>query len=197
MPKTIIGLVGAAGVGKDTVRQMLEENFDFAGVAFADPMRDMLGALLTAVYEHPDALTDREQKELPVDALGVSPRQLMQTLGDWGRAQHPNWWVNVLSHTARHLGARVVISDVRVANEARWVRSQGGTLWRIVRNDAPVVRGHSSEAEHLEITCDLTIHNHGTLDELWLQVEQHVNLTRSPWAQARDDVFAQAVQGVA
>ena len=62
MPQTIIGLVGAAGVGKDTVRQMLEENFDFAGIAFADPMRDMLGALLTAVREHPDALTDREQK---------------------------------------------------------------------------------------------------------------------------------------
>ena len=197
MPQqTIIGLVGAAGVGKDTVRQMLEENFDFAGIAFADPMRAMLATLLTAVREHPGALTDREQKELPVDALGVSPRQLMQTLGDWGRAQHPSWWVNVLAHTARHLGDRVVISDVRFVNEAAWVREQGGTLWRIERA-APAVRGHSSEAEHLEIACDLTIHNHGTRDELWLQVEQHVNLPRSPWAQARDDVFAQAVRGLA
>jgi hypothetical protein len=195
----LIGLVGPAGVGKDTVRHMLEDNFDFEGLAFADPLRAMLAPLLDQVHEHHAHLADRDLKEHPIESLGTSGRHLMQTLGDWGRAIEPDWWVRILGQRVRHLHAldvrRVVVSDVRFANEADWVRSQGGKLWRISRT-THAVRAHSSEQAHNDIACDLTIDNNGTLDELWLRVEQHVNLTRSPWAQASDDVFAHAVRGL-
>jgi dephospho-CoA kinase len=42
----IIGLTGYAGSGKDTVRNILEAKHGFDGIAFADPIRDMLTALL-------------------------------------------------------------------------------------------------------------------------------------------------------
>lgn len=197
--KQLIGLVGGAGVGKDTVRHMLEDNFDFEGLAFADPLRSMLCQLLDTVHEHRAHLADRDLKEQTIDALGVSARELMQTLGDWGRARHPDWWVNILAQRVRHLHQagvyRVVVSDVRFANEAEYIRREGGQLWRIERT-TQAVRAHASEAEHTGIACDVTIDNSGTLDDLRLRVEQQIQVPRSAWAQARDDVFAHAVRGL-
>ena len=42
----LIGLTGYAGTGKDTVRQILEDQYDLDGLAFADPIREMLSVLL-------------------------------------------------------------------------------------------------------------------------------------------------------
>jgi hypothetical protein len=37
------------------------------------------------------------------------------------------------------------ISDVRFDNEAKWVREQGGVIWKISRHGLASVRHHSSE----------------------------------------------------
>jgi hypothetical protein len=166
--KQLIGLVGGAGVGKDTVRRVLEENFDFEGLAFADPLRSMLCQLLDTVHEHRAHLADRDLKEQTIDALGVSARELMQTLGDWGRARHPDWWVNILAQRVRHLHQagvyRVVVSDVRFANEAEWIRGQGGEIWMIERPGLQPVRQHVSECVQFRI--DQVLRNDGTLADL-------------------------------
>ena len=59
---------------------------------------------------------------------------------------------------ARSLGHLVVVSDLRYASEAAWVREQGGILVRVVRpHIGEVVPSHVSETEQLGIAVDFTL----------------------------------------
>lgn len=174
-PLRLIGLTGLAGTGKDTVRRMLEEDHEFAGLAFADPIRHMLGALLAESGFSTQWMYDRALKEQPIDGLGVSYRELAQTLGtEWGRKLQPELWVRIAGQfivDLRSQGERqFVISDVRFPNEAAWIKEAGGEVWRIDRPDAPAVRSHESESQVLAIAADRVLDNSGTVEDLWCQV---------------------------
>lgn len=168
----IIGLTGAAGAGKDTVRELLEQQ-DYRGMAFADPIRSMLGALLSHAGLGPSWMTERDLKERNLPHLGISYRELAQTLGtEWGRHLHPDFWLRVASLFVEDWSAdtRFVLSDVRFANEAAWVRQHVGQIWRIERPGLRPVRDHISERGDIE--ADLVIRNHAGLDALQHQVQQ-------------------------
>mgnify|MGYP000225759508 CR=1 FL=1 len=171
--KFIIGLTGYAGTGKDAVRSILEER-GFIGFAFADPIRSMLRELLTSNGISDEFIDSRELKESIIPELGVSYRQMAQTLGtEWGRMLQPDLWLRLagayMADVERNTWAEstcFVISDVRFANEAQWVRDHGGVIWRIERPSAMPVRAHVSEQELYHFTVDHTIDNSGTLDML-------------------------------
>lgn len=177
----LIGLTGYAGTGKDTVRELLQKQ-GFEGFAFADPMRNMLRELLrtSGIGEH--WMDWRECKEESIPALGVSYRHLAQTLGtEWGRnILGESFWIKSASaHLDKLCRAKAdafVISDVRFANEAAWVRHQGGVIWRIHRDAAEPVREHVSESSIDDIRPDLTIHNNGTLHDLSVTVRDALEL---------------------
>jgi hypothetical protein len=179
----LLGLTGAAGAGKDTVAGRLEANHGFVTHAFAEPIRDMLTALLTSAgidYAH---LFERHLKELPVPWLGTSGRRMMQTLGtEWGRALHPDLWVR---HAALTLGLhdlprsapvhdRIVITDERFANEANWIQSLGGKIIRVQRPVAVLAAdtaAHASEHQFGDITPWVFVHNIMGFDYLHQQVD--------------------------
>lgn len=179
----LIGLCGPAGSGKDTVRSLLEQHHDFAGLAFAEPIRAMLRELLASNGCSDDYITRRELKETPVPGLGVSYRHMAQTLGtEWGRhCLGEAFWLRVAETYMADLRGqgyrRFVVSDVRFANEAAWVRAQGGVLWRVERPGLPSVRAHVSEMQPFE--ADEVISNAGTVQQLqeavWLQLWHHFN----------------------
>lgn len=173
-PPRIIGLTGQAATGKDTVRYMLEEDHGFDGLAFADPIRQMIGELLTSNGFDTVWMYDRDHKERPIPGLGASYRELAQRLGDWGRAIHPDFWVNIAANFVSELQQRgdhlIVISDVRFVNEARWIREAGGQIWRLERPGVASVRDHESERQVAQVPADHTIHNTGTMEDLWCQV---------------------------
>ena len=167
---TLIGLCGPAGSGKDAVRSILENRHDFVGLAYADPLRAMVHALLTATGSSTDYLLKRELKETPVPGLGVSTRHMMQAFGtDCARHQFgEDFWVNAAAATVASLrlqGYRqIVVSDVRFANEAAWIRSQGGEVWLIERPGLAPVRRHASECINFRV--DQVLRNDSTLDAL-------------------------------
>jgi len=166
----LIGLCGPAGCGKDTTRAILEMKHDFAGLAFAEPMRDMVHALMATTGVSLDYLKKRELKEVPVPGLGFSVRHMMQTLGtEWARNNlSENFWIDAAAATLasfRERGhRRFVISDVRYPNEAAWIRQQGGEVWMIDRPGLQPVRLHSSECLHFRV--DQVLRNDGTLANL-------------------------------
>ena len=172
----IIGLAGPAGSGKDTVRQMLESDHGFSGLAFADPIRSMVSELLSYVdAEH--YAQDRALKEEHVPRLDVSYRELAQTLGtEWGRdLMGADFWVRIaLARISRKLAAgvrRIVISDVRFANEVAAIREAGGRIWRITRPGLQPVRAHVSEQLAMGATeWDAHLCNDGSIEDLWVQV---------------------------
>ncbi len=176
MNQFIIGLTGFAGSGKDTVRQMLEEQ-GFVGLAFADPIRQMLRELLTSNGISDDWMYERGLKEAAIPELGVSYRQLAQTLGtEWGRSLDPQFWLRLagahMDSLTEEGETHFVISDVRFANEAQWVRERGGQIWRIDRPGLEPVRAHPSEHAILGIQVDQVIDNSGDLDHLADRVGQ-------------------------
>ena len=178
--KIIIGITGMAGSGKDTVRAILEAEHAAHGMAFADPMRTMISALFAANGIDTRYMLDREFKEQPIPGLGVSYRQMAQTLGtQWGRdCLDQGIWLRIAEAKIRDLGwqrsapGAYVISDVRFYNEAEWIRAQGGVIWRVRRKQATPVRTHVSELQYAGIRPFWTLENHGTFDELRDQVRE-------------------------
>ena len=175
----IIGLTGPAGSGKDTVRQMLEQNHHCTGLAFADPMRAMLAPLLDLCGVGNEWMTQRELKELPIPGLGQSYRVLAQRLGtEWGRSIDPDFWIKVAAASMAEVmnikgrDTVFVISDVRFDNEAQWVKDHGGVIWHIHRPSAQAVAAHQSENGIRPELVDLNILNKYTLRELDGQVTQ-------------------------
>lgn len=167
----LIGLTGLAGSGKDTVRSLLEQDHDFDGIAFADPIRDMLGVLFDSMEIPRDWMIERDLKEQDIPSLGVSYRKMAQALGtEWGRALNSNLWLDIAAEKIRvcqqYGNPGVVISDVRFVNEAQWIKSKGGVIWKILRPGIEPVRAHISEQLAAELPYDYVIDNRGTIDEL-------------------------------
>ena len=173
MSKNLIGLVGRARTGKDTAGGWISCRHGLRTRSFADPIKMML------MWTFGDRFS-RGDREQPIDWLGKSPRQLMQTLGtEWGRdLVHPDLWVLVAKQEWERLLAEggsedtgMVFTDVRFRNEAEWVLREGGTLIHIVRPDAELVNAHASEQADLSDLCDYRIENTGTIEDLYTQVD--------------------------
>ena len=169
MVNKVIGLTGPIGSGKSTVASMMVDQ-GLLELAFATPVKIGLSKMLgipLSLFE------DRDFKELIIEGLGVSPRDLMISLGhDWGRnAINGSLWIKILERELKQhcfVDNNIVISDVRYADEADFVRKYG-TLVHIDRPDI-IRRDHESEAGVEFMPGDLAIVNHGSLDELREQV---------------------------
>jgi hypothetical protein len=174
MDKTkLIGLTGPARCGKTTAARIIKDQFGWFEFAFADTIRDML-----SVGMQWDRRTFNGYDKEKVDEMHqVSPRKAMQTLGDWGRAIHPDFWIritadDILRHKARFEAKwprswpGVVISDIRFENEAEFVRAAGGIVLHIHREKTAPVRSHISEQGIQLRSGDFSVPNNGTIEDL-------------------------------
>ncbi|AWY39440.1 deoxynucleotide monophosphate kinase [Pseudomonas putida] len=179
MNQLLIGLAGRARTGKTTAANHLVNVHGFQGYAFADPLRDGLMNILNLS----PCDFDGARKEQPIEWLGRSPRELMQSLGtDWGRDQvHPDLWLLLAAQNLEFLGQTndtatgFVISDLRFENEAEFVRKRGGMVIHFLRPDAVEVNPHLSEAGVGIQDCDLVLHNDGALEDLFGQLDEFFN----------------------
>ena len=176
MKQLLIGLAGLARSGKTTAANHLANIHGFQAYAFADPLRDGLMNILNLS----PCDFDGDGKEKPIDWLGRSPRELMQSLGtDWGRNMvHPELWLLLAEQNLEFLSQTqdnatgFVISDLRFENEADFVRKRGGIVLHILRPDAAEVNPHISESGIGIQDNDLVLHNDGALDDLFGQLDE-------------------------
>lgn len=172
----LIGLAGRARTGKTTAANHLANTYDLVTYALADPLREGL----MNIFNLSPCDFDDERKELTIDWLGRSPRELMQSMGtDWGRHQvHPELWLLLAEKNLEFLGqtndnARgFVISDLRFENEADFVRKRGGMVIHVLRPDATEVNPHASEAGISIQDNDLVLHNDGAIEDLFGQLDE-------------------------
>ena len=165
----LIGISGKAGSGKDTVADIILQQYPGFKRAMAKPIKDAFEAVFGF---DPDSIS-RQEKETPFMGFHFSPRRAMQTLGtEWGRELDENVWLR-LAH--RHYNSvfrksgYLVIPDIRFKNEAAWLRAQGGLLIHVERPDVKDVEKHASELG-TGIPPDITIHNTGSIIDLTLAV---------------------------
>jgi hypothetical protein len=169
----IIAIAGRARSGKDTAAQVLVSE-GFSVIRFADPLKDMLRALLASAGYIPDQIEshiegDQKLRSIP-ELCDVTARFLMQRLGgEWGRDTiHKDLWVRLaLTRAAKYRDT--VIPDCRHFNEADAIRNAGGTVIRVTRPGI-VKLDHQSENFIDSLNVDFEIVNDGTLDDLQQKV---------------------------
>ncbi|SCL32953.1 hypothetical protein GA0070616_4598 [Micromonospora nigra] len=173
----LVGMMGRARAGKDTVAARLVEAHGFRRYAFADALRE---AALIA-----DPLV------IPIGTVGMSVRlselvaevgwegakahrEVRRTLQQFGigiRHLDPHFWVNVVMDEVRHRSQPVVITDVRFPNEADAVEIMGGALWRVVRPGQDESDQHVSEVALSDRRADATLTNDSDVHSLMKEVD--------------------------
>jgi hypothetical protein len=146
--KQHIGLIGWAGSGKDTAALALMDR-GWKRIAFADALKGR------AIYLGWDGRKDDRG------------RRLLQDVGMAMRAYDPNHWIDHARAAMR--GRPCVFTDVRFANEADFIRAEGGIIVRVIREGLEVGE-HESEAGQLAIRSDQSIRNDGTIEHLHAQL---------------------------
>ena len=202
----LIGLLGRAGSGKDTVAAFVRETIDAATFAFATSLKQEASR---AFGVDPRLFDERAIKEVPLQQLALTrctmpefvdfaselarfdslkPRTIMQAYGDFRRQQHPGYFLRPAYFAwsdAQTAGrAALVITDVRYPNEAEWVKTHGGLLWRVERTGLAPVNSHSSEWSLRDYPVDATIRNFGSLDDLRRTVVDLLGLAMDREAQS-------------
>lgn len=104
----IIGIVGKAGAGKDTVADYLVEKYNFRKFAFADKLKEIAKDLFNVNKKDEDG------------------RYILQQLGSKMREIQENIWIDYVFRQIEEENA--VISDVRYVNEAQRIIDEGGVL---------------------------------------------------------------------
>lgn len=164
----LIALYGPQQVGKSTAAQSLVEHHNYTRVAFADPLYQMISALLGR-----DARD--VPKNLPMDELeGKTIREALQSLGtEWGRDLiGSELWVNTARRRITRLlgkGKKIVIDDCRFRNEYRALWHLSARFVRLSREDIPeqINIDHGSELEWQSFEPAVSIANPTDSAELW------------------------------
>lgn len=178
-----VALVGYAGAGKDSVADVLCQEFGYARVAFADPLREMAAALNPwiatgglpgrgddGLVRYTDAISHFGYTEAKRRYSEV--RTFLQRLGtEAGRkVLGSNVWVDAAVKRARLSAAPVAFTDCRFPNEAAAVREMGGLVWRVDRPGVGPANDHASERFPAECAPDAVVTNDGTLADLAARV---------------------------
>ena len=180
----IIGLSGYAQSGKDTIANVLVNEYGFTRIAFADKIRELLYVMDPAIeIEDPQNGNYFVGLQNMVDVLGWDRakqsqyvRSLLQNLGLGARKVfgENHWIVEALKNIDRE--ANYVITDVRFVNEADWVKDVfNGILWRVKRPGVEAVNNHVSESEMNGYKVDQILHNGGTIEDLESLVRQRMD----------------------
>lgn len=169
----IIGLSGYAQSGKDTVANILVEQYGYKRIAFADPIRDLLYEMDPPVTVGAGSEKHTVGLQNYVDVYGwdgakQNPivRSMLQNLGVGARKVFGDtfWIYQALSDVAPQ--DKVVVSDVRFVNEADWIQTFSGQIWRIKRVGTDAVNEHVSESEMDGYPVNQIFVNNGTIEDL-------------------------------
>jgi len=178
----LIGLNGWPSAGKDTVAGILVEELGYRQYALADKVREALYLINPLIGAGGDLRVrdvvdrhgwDKAKRHL---AFGTEIRQLMQRVGTESARTvfGADVWVTTLSSAIdRDLRIDptnpprgVVVSDVRLTNEAEWVIARGGVVVHIDRTGIGPVNNHASEQPLPVALIGSTVANNGSLVEL-------------------------------
>lgn len=181
----IIGLTGYKSSGKSLCANYLCEKYNAHELAFADPLKKICSEL----YNVPlDNFYDAKLKEVKIDELNTTPRQLMQIIGmkirevgdDIPDILVKNPWIfkvknEIIKLNKMHKGRiPIVISDVRFKDEFDMIKSLNGIIVRITRptKDIPSIDNHISETSMRSLVPDCLLCNISSISEFKNEIDK-------------------------
>lgn len=167
--KPVIGLLGKKRAGKDTFAGVLTREAGFSRVAFADPLRDVAYELnpLVGRFFLAGRVEDWRLRDV-VDTIGWEAAKDyvpeirttgLQGLGQAVRSVDADFWLRIALGRIEAAPGPVVVTDVRLQNEADAIHALGGLLVRIVRPGPPVVDEHPTETALDGFPADYHLYN--------------------------------------
>ena len=167
----IIGISGRKGSGKSSAARAILHEYGPAvcvELDFALPLKNLCAAVFGAPVR---ALWGSEQEKCEIiERLGMSGRQLLQSVGQGFREIYPDVWTELWMKEAlaRLEHSRMIVAaDVRYPNEIGAVRALGGRVIRLERRIDD--DGHRSECELDKVDrklFDLVVPAEAGLDEM-------------------------------
>ena len=140
MNKSLIGLCGSAGSGKNTVAEFLSSNYGYRIASVGKRLKDTISVLFNIDRNLLEGITEegRIWRETPLkfwsEELGrdMTPRQLLQEVGEGMKDFHANIWLLSLKHEIESMpDVSWAISDIRFPNEIDFIKEMGGELWQV------------------------------------------------------------------
>lgn len=168
--KIIIVFSGKQFSGKDTAAKILLENFKtFTRIGIADAIKLM--------YSRQTGLSVNE-----IETNKSKYRQDLINLGDWGRAQNPDYWLNSIIA----FDGNTIVTDIRVKHELDLFRSYGAFSVRVeadeeVRQKRGVLTSKNDNTETALDNIsdwDYTVYNNGTYEELVNSVKKLIEVIK-------------------
>lgn len=129
----LIGIVGHAQSGKDTIADYLVKNYGFTKLSFATKVKKITKSLFN--------IPNNTAKTTQLPLWGMTYRDLLQQVGSKLREIHPDIWVNpiigeiLVCNIFGNSSENFAISDVRYLNELNAIRQEGGKLIKIIRTN--------------------------------------------------------------
>lgn len=168
----IIGLAGFAGSGKDTVAQLIVDNWNYKRYAFADKIKEVM-------YDTNPFIKNDLRLQTLVDKYGwdytknnyPEVRRLLQDFGSSGRNHFGmlHWAHQVFKEVS--FSSKAVIPDVRFWNEAQQIHIYDfAEVWRIHRPGTGPVNDHQSEIDLMNYEYDAVIINDSDIDALKIKI---------------------------
>lgn len=184
----IIGLSGKRGSGKDALAAKLAP-YGWSKVSFAEELKQRTREDFKLTVDH----TDGNLKEMPCGFINdegkkLTPRDIMTLCGKYYRSIDPLFWVKSAFRKLENLAPveirKIVVTDVRFANEVAALRNHGAFIARINRDPAlniyKIALDDISETELDNYTFDYVIPQERNIDFADLERE----------AKALDDLYS-------
>jgi len=167
----VIGVSGKCFSGKSTIATILENVYGRYPKAFADMLKIMAAE---GISEDSDFFFNDENKIKTIDKLGMTGRVYLQKMGRAMReGVHPDYWVIALYSDLGEC-RYVTIADVRLLNEVKFIKNQGGIIIRVngdptgMRAKRPLEEQMDSSETELDDYqgFDIVLENNGSIEEL-------------------------------
>lgn len=146
---TLVGIIGFAGSGKDTIADFFVNDKNFIKDSFARTLKDAASVLFGWDRDMLDGTTSdsRKWREIPdpywstqMDKKEFTPRLALQLLGTEAIREtfFQDFWVStVIKRYLENGKPNTVITDCRFPNEINAIRQNGGKIIHVARDNYP------------------------------------------------------------
>jgi hypothetical protein len=189
MSSQIIGLLGNKRCGKDTSGEYLEKKYGFIRYAFADPVKEICRIL----FDFSDEQLYGDKKEGVDFRWYLTPRDAFQKIGtEFAQNDIYNYfprlkerlkdeviWVKLFNlWFEKNKDKNIVITDVRFPHEIEAIKSLGGKVIKIKRNqkifDNHISENYVDKINQSDIFYELD--NNYKKEDLYSQIDTLINL---------------------
>lgn len=155
--KTILGISGHIGSGKDTTAKIIWEIFNDKSngavqLRFADALKSSVAAIVDEILVDRDFT--HEQKNKIVPAYGKTIGTMLQEVGVHMRKLDEDFWVkSAFAKMDNPFCDTYIISDVRFENECMAIKKAGGIIIRLEGDPGDVRKNSTRDLTHISETA--------------------------------------------